>query len=305
MITLKRMRELRGERKRRQDTPPHPLAVATDEADCNGEICTAKDPRTCRVHGISNLAKTDFADKNKGKVDVTDAAYLRNLANSMTMEEVDAEIAKHFNMVFAKHTDITEKSKDFSFCQKVVAGVLSSDTHEVSESEVIASKRCVAATLRYLKETINGIKIPKNMMLLILASDKEGKLAQTVCQPLGDDYAIGIAYSIFDKSDGVTFSHGDFRDNFDCLRHEIFHAIEGEVEIDKGEFYGKIVRILGKKEADEELKKVSRYAYVKRHKDESEAECFSKMTSPDYDKSIHKKIEYIVMNDAKGIRNEK
>ena len=95
------------------------------------------------------------------------------------------------------------------------------------------------------------------------------------------------------------YSHGDYRTNFDVFRHEIFHAIEAEREIRDMTFFNKISSLIGEHEADVELKKVSPYAFEAKE-GEAEAECFAKITSPDYDDSIRKEIEQVVERDAKG-----
>ena len=299
MITLKRMRELRGERKRRQDTPPRPLAVATDEADCNGEICTAKDPRTCRVHGISNLAKTDFADKNKGKVDVTDAAYLRNLANSMTMEEVDAEIAKHFPNVVTTEQGLSDYVSHGTSLEKSVARQICDNADFVSESDCVKTKRCVAASIRDIHERFGEVSIPSDMTLFIVRNRDEGIKGHTVGEVDEDKYSIGIGFAWDDSAKGGRcFSHGDYRDNFDYVRHELFHAIESEKEIT--DFYPRIVANLGRKFADNEMKRVSKCAYE--NHEEAEAECFSKITAHDFMEDMNVVVIAQVMSDAKGAR---
>lgn len=279
--------------------------AACDAHECGGVICTAEDPRTCRVHGIASLEREDLADKHKGEIDLSDAHCLRDIANSMTMKDAEEEIAKNFSFVISSREEFVSKQNALTQAQKVTMAVLASNTENIDAQTLAKSKKCLAATLKYIKSKYKNIALPTGMAVLFLRKRKEGVLSQTYCLPIKGNYLIGISYAWFDKGSDVFFTHGDYRDNFDCLRHELFHAIEAETEILPTEFYDELIKTLGKEKADAELRKVSRYAYVKRRTGESEAEVFSKMTSPDYDGTVEKSVESIVKRDAKGEHNEK
>ena len=279
MIPLSKLRKMRERRAKEAS-----VAAACDAQECGGVICTAEDPRTCRVHGIASLEREDLADKHKGEIDLTDAHCLRDLANSMSMREAEDEIAEHFSSVLS-----------FADAEKLAKG--SSSQSKAVRSETIQTKKCVAATICYLKRKFPRCNLPKNMTLVMAKNVIPHRKGRTVCHVSEKDYAIAICFAWDeDVSRGDCYSHGDYRNNFDYFRHELFHAIEAENEI--VDFYGRIVKAVGRKVADAELMKVSKCALA-RH-GESEAECFAKMTSPEYRHGMNEKVFEIVKNDSEG-----
>ena len=271
------------------------VAAACDAQECGGVICTAEDPRTCRVHGIASLEREDLADKHKGEIDLSDAHCLRDIANSMSMKEADAEIAKHFSSVLSL-SDAVKMAKGSGSQSKAVR-VVADESKELTDEETVQTKRCVAATIRYLRRKFPKCKLPKGMTLILAKNRTADKKGHTVCHVSDNDYAIAIGFAWDrDARSGRSFGHGDYRDNFDHFRHELFHAMEAEMEI--GGFYGRIVNAVGRKVADAELGKVSEYARIKHG--EAEAECFAKMTSADYKDDINEKIAAIVKKDSEG-----
>ena len=290
MIPLKKLRELRERGRQRAER-----AAVCDSQECGGEICTAEDPRTCRVHGMARLEKEDFADKRKGKVDLSDAHCLRDIANSMSMKEADAEIAKHFSSVMT-----LKKAKELakgSGAQSNAVRELADESLPIGEVETNQTKRCIAATLRYLHMKFPKCQLPTGMTLLLAKNRVAHKKGRTVCKVTDSDYSIGICFCWDEEaSRGRCFGHGDYRNNFDYFRHELFHAMESEREIVG--FYGRIVKAVGRETADAELLKVSKYAF-ERH-GEAEAECFAKMTSSDYKDDMNETIAEIVKKDCEG-----
>lgn len=292
MIPLSKLRKMRERRAKEAS-----VAAACDAQECGGVICTAEDPRTCRVHGIASLEREDLADKHKGEIDLSDAHCLRDIANSMSMKEADAEIAKHFSCVFDSVEDAFAFVSANTGCKAVAVNEVAAESLSVADEDRAKTKRCVAATIRYIHEKFPMCKLPTGMTLLLVKNIKQTRKGQTVCSVSGDGYAIAIGFSWDDDvNNGSCYGHGDYRNNFDHIRHELFHAMEAERGIVA--FYERIVDETGRKVADAELRKVSDTAY--RYHGESEAECFAKITSSDYANDINEKIEAIVKDDCEG-----
>jgi len=293
MIPLSKILEI-GKRRR--------AAVACDAAD--DEICTAEDPAKCRVHGIRRyeregdyLDKLAHASEEQKKAEAV-VNYFQNIANSMTMEEVDSVISSAFKTVLVSKEDAL-KEKGLSLGEReLLSYVFEENVSDKlpTEKEIAQTKRCVAATIKHLKEK-HGIDYLNSCALVIRWQKEENRGGAFIVGGVdGDENNSCIVFAINKKAKGVqvSFHHGDYRDDFDYFRHEIGHLVAHVKGISDGELYEDLVSGIGEESAEAELKKVSKYAYDSRTEGDAEAECFSKFTDNGYDSSMHKAIENFI-----------
>lgn len=283
--------ELRKAHKKREDEQ---TAVACDAAD--DEICTAEDPSKCRVHGIRRYEREgDYLDKLAHASEESEEArkkfnYFRDLANSMTMEEAEKEIASVFCLSASKREELADTRP--SPKQKVlIASALNEFAETVDAKTVAKTKKTVAATLRYLREKYDTLTFPKDISLLLMRTKDHTKAGATIVNE--DKDAMCVIFSCVPPSRNThSFCHGDYRDDFDYLRHELGHVIAISHGIGDTDFMGSLS--LDEESARKVLLSVSKYAYEKRMEGEAEAECFSCYTADDYDGRLPKEIEKFI-----------
>jgi len=296
MIPLSKILEI-GKRRR--------AAVACDAAD--DEICTAEDPAKCRVHGIRRyeregdyLDKLAHASEEQKKAEAV-VNYFQNLANSMTKEEVDSEISSVFHVSITSMEDFEKTKERMSLAQRTLAESIIGKHESVDESCVAKTKRSIGATLKHLKQKYTSFALPKDCALIIMRNKDKGKLGTTASYHDGESPNICMAFAcVGGVRNDDTFSHGDYRDDFDYIMHELWHMVEYAMQYDDERFYRIMCDRIGKEKTDSELQKVSRYAVRMCNKGEAEAECFAMISSNDYEDALCKEIVGQIMSDMKG-----
>lgn len=295
MIPLSKILELRKKRS---------AAVACDAAD--DEICTAEDPSKCRVHGIRRYEREgDYLDKLSHASEESEEArkkfnYFRDLANSMTMEEAEGELSSVFSVMASSKDELIGKEKQLTAKQKILLSEVVLQCEEVDASTIIQTKKCLAATIRHLREK-HGVSLPDSIPLLIMKDKDPTRLGAVFAKSQSLEDCCFVFSCSQQKRNDATYCHGDYRDNFDYARHEFWHLLDLKNGNQDGDFYNSLVDSVGKEKADSILKSVSDYAYAKRMEGEACAECFSMMTANEYDGELGNAVENLIHNSFKEV----
>ena len=282
MIPLSKILQMRAEKERKTAR-----AAAVDSAD----ECTAEDPSKCRVHGIKALERTDEVRKNK--------VVNPYGGNPLTKGEAIAEIKKCANAVICPQSDLFEHdgSLDSHDMNNIRAIFRKIDFSEDIDFE--KSVRAVGESLKYLKERYGAIKIPK-LLFVMAARMRSGKGHPVVGDTLGienegtGELRYAVVFASYSGKNELSYNHGDYRNDYDYVRHEIGHAIALANGVGDSQFRQFCRKRMTNSEWNQVMGKVSNYAKRDSPEGEAVAECFSLYTSPDYDGRLGKTVEAFI-----------